>query len=547
MICFGKLFRSTGTLLRPMSLCALCLLWTFNAVSAQDFNLLYQEGFNDDGDGTRYTMVGRGQEVLDVGPGFWEHNFNVDVIGLPAIAPAKRAAILWTGIATEDDFTEDSVAIWDNLIDYMIDGKAAATIGITGDNLASDTGDYLTFRLEDAGHTVIGLGTAAVDFPEPTDIDLVIQTNDSPPDNTTFFASFDGTGYPVPLITYHAGQHDDELVSSIGLLTSGGPTNVTVVDENASHPVLGGKTGSIAWVDEFLAETPLEGVGQSVPAKSKTLLTYEDGGQTFPALLLIEEGEPLVGAFAPVPEGEGYIVGGDMNERFPDEAGEFTDAATPRTVTLNPIDVSSETGVKVSVALAATDVDFESPDFLRVAYSEDPEAEAEGFITLAQFDGMAPGVLTHPELGALNPNEFTDFTFEIPDDVNSLVLRIEAFSTFPNEVLGIDNVRVFTGEELTEPTEPTCADVMAARLPGDADGNGEVAFGDFLALAANFGTNAGYEGGDFDCNGEVAFGDFLALANNFGATATGEASSVPEPSTGLLALFTLPLLIRRRR
>ena len=37
------------------------------------------------------------------------------------------------------------------------------------------------------------------------------------------------------------------------------------------------------------------------------------------------------------------------------------------------------------------------------------------FGMLARFDGMAPGVLVSPDLGALNPNEFTDFTFEIPD------------------------------------------------------------------------------------------------------------------------------------
>ena len=96
-----------------------------------------------------------------------------------------------------------------------------------------------------------------------------------------------------------------------------------------------------------------------------------------------------------------------------------------------------------------------------------------------------------------------------------------------------------------------CESLAASRLAGDADGDGEVAFLDFLALANNFGTDAGYEGGDFDCNGEVAFLDFLALANNFGATAAANASAVPEPSglallslAGLFASFVMP---RRRK
>ena len=562
--------RPTGVVCGIFGLCLFILLFTHPA-SAQ-INIIHQEGFNDDGDGTRYTMIGRGQEVLDIGPGMWEHSFLVDVIGLPAVAPAKRAAILWTGEATEDDFTEDSLGIWDNLINYMIDDKAGATVGFVGETLDSETSDFLSFRLEEAGHTVLGLGTLSADFPDPADIDLVIQTNVSTPDNLTFFASSAGTGYPVPMITFHAGQHDDELVSSIGLLTSGGPTVVSVVEANADHPVLGGKTGTIAWVDEFLAETPLQGVGQSVPAKSKTLLTYEDGGQTFSALLLIEEGEPLVGAFAPVPEGEGYIVGADMNERFPDEAGEFTGAANPRVVQLNPVDISGETGVKVSVALAATDVDFESPDFLRIAYSEDPLAEfPEDFIELARFDGMAPGVLVSPDLGALNPNEFTDFTFEIPDDVNTLVLRIEAFDTFPNEVVGIDNIRIFTGEELEiDPLDCNmdgavdfgdldCGNAAGITselltqlnlLPGDLDGQGGVAFPDFLILSANFGQadKIKYTEGDIDGMGGVAFPDFLALSANFGQSAGGAAAAVPEPaSMTVLALGGMLLCLARRR
>ena len=77
------------------------------------------------------------------------------------------------------------------------------------------------------------------------------------------------------------------------------------------------------------------------------------------------------------------------------------------------------------------------------------------------------------------------------------------------------------------------ADVLAATglLLGDLDGNGEVAFADFLVLSANFGQSvASYAAGDIDCNGEVAFADFLVLSANFGKSGGMAANLVPEPS-----------------
>ena len=57
-------------------------------------------------------------------------------------------------------------------------------------------------------------------------------------------------------------------------------------------------------------------------------------------------------------------------------------------------------------------------------------------------------------------------------------------------------------------------------LPGDADGDGEVAFADFLKLAENFGkqVDAVWEDGDFNEDGKVEFVDFLILAEHYGET-----------------------------
>ena len=53
-------------------------------------------------------------------------------------------------------------------------------------------------------------------------------------------------------------------------------------------------------------------------------------------------------------------------------------------------------------------------------------------------------------------------------------------------------------------------------LPGDFDGNGEVGFTDFLALAQAFGQEAPSLEADLNGDGRVDFGDFLILVQNFG-------------------------------
>ena len=84
---------------------------------------------------------------------------------------------------------------------------------------------------------------------------------------------------------------------------------------------------------------------------------------------------------------------------------------------------------------------------------------------------------------------------------------------------------------------------------GDADLNGEVDFGDFLALSAHFRQDGGWAQGDFDASGDVQFADFLLLSSNFGnAREATLAQSVPEPNTCVLTVLSccLWLLLQRR-
>ena len=106
----------------------------------------------------------------------------------------------------------------------------------------------------------------------------------------------------------------------------------------------------------------------------------------------------------------------------------------------------------------------------------------------------------------------------------------------------------------------SCVDAIDARdavlealntLPGDLDGDGEVAFSDFLILSANFRSDArAYTDGNINLQGTIDFADFLILSNNFGNTvaASATASAVPEPSGAMLAsLVAICLLSTRKR
>ncbi len=85
-------------------------------------------------------------------------------------------------------------------------------------------------------------------------------------------------------------------------------------------------------------------------------------------------------------------------------------------------------------------------------------------------------------------------------------------------------------------------------LRGDADGDGEVQFSDFVILSENFGDSGGYTRGDFDKDGEIQFSDFVILSENFGLTGGAEAAAVPEPSAvALIGLGGVIVGLTRRR
>ncbi len=106
----------------------------------------------------------------------------------------------------------------------------------------------------------------------------------------------------------------------------------------------------------------------------------------------------------------------------------------------------------------------------------------------------------------------------------------------------IDNIRLtspFSGNPIDGIDDGqwtfSTGEASGQTLVGDIDGDGAVAFADFLILSSEFGQDvdpAG-SGSDIDGNGNVGFSDFLLLSQNFGATLPAATSATAATTTDL--------------
>ncbi len=242
---------------------ACCFLTAAHAAQV----VIHQEGFETDGEGVRWTSIGRGvSEDPASGPAFWGLNYGPDApsfVGVRAIAPAKRAAIVWHSALPAEAVTEDALKLIDGIAAWLADGRASRTVIFSPSR--SGTGDDVIFqRLTNANFTVVN-DDETVPPPDPATIAFVIYTSTAGADPTRF------TTYQGPLLTYNAANHDDELVSSIGatVTTTVGPVTV----RSNTHPiaVAGAVTGSFV---AFNGEVTVDTIGGNIPAGS-AVVTYD--------------------------------------------------------------------------------------------------------------------------------------------------------------------------------------------------------------------------------------------------------------------------------
>jgi len=180
-----------------------------------------------------------------------------------------------------------------------------------------------------------------------------------------------------------------------------------------------------------------------------TVTTYVPGGppveETIPLLVVLEApeeggivfgGGPFVGF-----EGTGFFAASAANKWA------YPAPLTYRSLTLAPVDVSGRQDVKLTVALAATLIDFETSDFLDImAYPNDLTSTP---VRLARYSAPNDASKFFVDVDNGNANQlslnFRDVTYDIPAGATQLVLEFRTETTWWNEIVAFDNVRLSEG------------------------------------------------------------------------------------------------------
>jgi hypothetical protein len=347
-----------------------------------------------------------------------------------------------TGTLDVADIAEDSqsAGAWDrDLTAPGITGDTPPAYAIVGKGKlsVSAAGTY-TFDLgaADGGRLRIDVNTNGIG-PEDTVISL---------DGTSDFRTlFQNVTFPA------AGTYDFEWVGFDQGGSSGFELSVATQAGTTPEPVA---AGTWELLGQHAANSPVKLSGQIavttyVPTVTETLTDAT-------LLAVLDANQHLLGDALKGWEGEGFWAGADMNE--PTIADCCSDPADPRSLTLNPIDVTGKTNVKLTIALAAADIDFEDTDYLRIFVDPDGPG-AQDFILLDEFTAKDGSEKFFRNLHGDGPRilsyTFQDFTYDIPPGATQLVVKIEAMSTFYNEMMGFDNIRVTAGTVAGGGDKPT--------------------------------------------------------------------------------------------
>lgn len=332
---------------------------------------------------------------------------------------------------------------------WLVKDKAAATV-LFSPPPAGPGDQVLIDRLTAKGHKVIEDEGASL--PARPVVDLIINSSSGViGESPSRFAP-----YPVPLLSYNAANHDDELLSPAG---QSGVTlalgEVTIAASN--HPAAGGKTGSFKAVT---AEAPFDTISGLLPENAVVLATFAQPAATGPGttektpfLVLIEEGTAggktySGGAFVGF-DGKDFFAGAGLNK--------FSTGVNPKSLTLKPVDVTGKKNPKLTVAVAATFLDFEPGDFLEVLVDPDASGPAQltrliGFSAPNDNDKLLDDAATNPGNPAKLSVRFRDVTYDLPTNATQVVIRFEAMNNWWNEIIAFDNIRIMASDTAIKPT-----------------------------------------------------------------------------------------------
>lgn len=140
-------------------------------------------------------------------------------------------------------------------------------------------------------------------------------------------------------------------------------------------------------------------------------------------------------------EGTGFFGASGLN-KWP-----YPDGLDHRSLTLRSVNVTGKQNLKLTVALAATFLDFETTDFLKIlAYPNGASSEP---VLVAHY--AAPDANTKYFVDIIHGNQhklglkFQDVTYDLPAGATDLILEFQAATTWWNEIVAFDNVRVTAG------------------------------------------------------------------------------------------------------
>lgn len=401
--------------------------------------------------------------------------------------------------------------------------------GVEGWSEANPAASHLS-ELNWAGSTGLTAGVAvqkgtaynpAGVLPEAEDLEFEYST----PDGVFGTGDVIYSGIPqVPGITVHRQTGEINLVNALGFDLAGYSINST--------------SGSLS-TDGFngLTDQNASGWVEANPtANSLSELNLEESTR--------------VDASSPINIGSAFTPGGteDLSFEYSVADGEFGKGLVTYEGVVNDLTLQVNLLTGAAQILNPTDL---AGDFSVTGYnifSDSGALSPENWTSLTDSgaEGWSEANPSANSLAELNPSSARLFDGGASFSLGNIFVGAEADLVFE---YAVEDGTVANGtiDYVLDggPIPPVCN----PNTLGDIDGNGMVAFADFLILAENFGANAGVDhtDGDIDCNGEVAFADFLILAENFGAE-VGQASAVPEPASGLLAMLaTLVLLTFRKR
>lgn len=469
--------------LRLPALAASASLWVF--AGAAQAQLLYTEDFNTNGEGTRYFSEGQGVvnkngQVVPVpgGPSYWARNTDVvakgEVVGVPFPAPAKRAVMLFNHQLDPGFLTGDGKKLIDATIKWLTDGKAKMTVMFSQPGNFDALGDgYLNQILTDAGHTVIADDTSVPTvnaFITANNVDLVI--NSSTGGDPIRLA-----GANKPMLSFAGDLIGDLLLATRGDVDLNfDPGDVKI--EVASHPIAAGLPATLKFVTEA---QPFDTIGLGLPPGSTTVASYEftnpEGGVSKrPFLVTTDAGVQLLGGLISGMEGSGYWAGADINEpnvSTPRDDPARTGQLAGRSLTLKPVNVTGKPKLKLTFLLAGTEVDFDGPggddyfsikvdinntgEFVELARYGSPSGSEKFLVEMIKGgDGMGgPPDLVIPDRTKRIGIVAKDVTYDIPDGATDLVVRFEGLSTFWNEIMAFDNIRITSGDIVVPPLSNT--------------------------------------------------------------------------------------------